>query len=493
MLVNGSTDSDGGCILLLGISTFVHSCTFSSCHAAHLGGAIGAPATAAHVEVTSTTISECSASYGGGIGILGNLTLDNCNLTLNTAVYNGGAVNIQGSGSSLAARRTLIADNTALTGCGGGIAARLQNATLVTCRQYSPRDSIGTMSVVLGDSVAIRNNYALSRGGGVYAQGPLTLVLSGDAVVADNSAGRGGGVTAVHAVSIDLSGRVAVRGNAAVGAGDGGGLHLSCRCDVRVGGAARFEANEASPYNLGYGGAIFADDTALRLGGRAVFDANRADDGAGGAVFAQAAQTTAEDDVLFVGNSAFSGGALCVIWSPPVRLAGQARFERNAAYQGGAVTVQRADLELDGLAVFRENQATTGGAVIAMAGAVSVAGGVAFLGNAVRAEGGALSLFVGSALTVGGGGVEFRGNAADRGGAFSLSESTAQVGGGARARDNTAVFGGAFDVRWEWGLGSKAMVGLGARECVGRGWDQESGLFGREGGWGEKKGVSCCQ
>jgi predicted outer membrane repeat protein len=303
-------------------------------------------------------------------------------------------------------------------------------------------------------------------------------LLSGDSVIiADNVAGRGAGVTAMHAVTLNFSGRVAVRGNAAVGGGDGAGLFMSCGCVGLVGGAARFGGNVASPYNEGYGGAIFADDSVLRVGGGAVFDSNRADDGAGGAIYVQAATlTTIEDDALFVGNSAHTGGAFCAIWSPPIRLAGRARFERNSATQGGAVAVQVADLEVSGRVVFLRNWGGTGGAVSAMAGVVTIGDDAAFLGNVAAADGGALSLDASSSVAVGGD-VELGGNVAagSRGGAVSLASSTARFGGHARVRDNIAVYGGAVDARCSRaGLGRMS----GRRAAVGRRLFRERGSAG---------------
>jgi predicted outer membrane repeat protein len=308
------------------------------------------------------------------------------------------------------------------------------------------------MSVALADDVVIQNNYASARGGGVYAQGPLTLSLSGDAAIADNVAGRGGGVTVVHAVSFNISGRVVVRGNSAVEEGDGGGLHMSCGCDGWVGGAARFEANEASPYNNGYGGAIFSDFSSLRVGGGAAFDSNRAVDGAGGAIYVQSTVLTeVEDDALFVGNRARTGGAICsLVSAPAVRLTGRARFEGNSAKSGGAVAVQRANLDISGRVLFLRNRGNSDGAVIAMKGVVTIAGEAAFLGNAATVDdGGAISIATSSSITIGGD-VEISGNSAasSSGGALSLLSSTARFSGRVRVHNNTALYGGAVHVRY---------------------------------------------
>ncbi|GEM_PF-1984241 len=127
------------------------------------------------VVINKLTISNGSASNGGGIDNSGDLTINGCAITGNTASNNGGG--LHNSGGSLIVNNSTISGNNAVNGGGLG-------------------NDNGTAVVT---NTTISGNTASSRGGGLANFGTsgvatLTLLNSTVAFNTSNLAGEGGGL-----------------------------------------------------------------------------------------------------------------------------------------------------------------------------------------------------------------------------------------------------------------------------------------------------------
>jgi hypothetical protein len=119
------------------------------------------------ILIKNSTITDCGASYGGGIYNLGTMTI--CGLTIknNSADTSGGGIDNYGT---LTIGNSTITNNTAIEIGGGGIR------------------NLGVMTI---SGVTIKNNNVIQSGGGIDNNGMLTIE---DSTVIDNEANAGGGI-----------------------------------------------------------------------------------------------------------------------------------------------------------------------------------------------------------------------------------------------------------------------------------------------------------
>jgi predicted outer membrane repeat protein len=143
------------------------NCTVSN-NSASLGGGIasqGGP-----LLLTSCTVSTNSASLGGGIYVAqSTATLANCTLSNNSATVEGGGIV---SAATMTITDSTLSNNsvTAPVCYGGGI--------------YN----VGTLAQT---NSTLSGNSAIEYGGGIFSEGTVTLT---SATVSNNSAGSGGGI-----------------------------------------------------------------------------------------------------------------------------------------------------------------------------------------------------------------------------------------------------------------------------------------------------------
>ncbi|MEM9080871.1 MAG: choice-of-anchor Q domain-containing protein [Verrucomicrobiota bacterium] len=127
------------------------------------------------VTLDSLTITGGDlAGSSGGILNNGDLTLQNCTLSNNTATSGGGILN----NGNLTLLNCTFSDNTATTG--GGL-ANLDPATCII------------------DSCTFSQNTATGRGGAIFAQGTVTL---NNTTISENTAGTSGGGLLVESIII---------------------------------------------------------------------------------------------------------------------------------------------------------------------------------------------------------------------------------------------------------------------------------------------------
>ncbi|WNZ24969.1 DUF4347 domain-containing protein [Leptolyngbya sp. NK1-12] len=271
-----------------------------------------------NVLLSGLTIANGRAGggEGGGIRNSGNLTVQFCTISGNSAGGGGGIFN----GGSLTVNSSTFSNNLA-TG-GGGI------------------DNVGNLTV---NSSTFSGNSGVKFGGGIFNGGSLTVNSS---TLSGNSAGFGGGITNVGNLTVNSS----TFSNNSAGAGGGGIYNFGVLNAV----GTLFNNNGATIV----GGGLYTTNEAVV--DFCTFTNNQADD-EGGGIFAEG--------VLNLGNSYFqgnratnSGGGLYLTGSDAkVSLS---TFLSNSASNGGAIGLGVSSgtstlLVTD--SVLRFNSATTSG------------------------------------------------------------------------------------------------------------------------------------
>ena len=446
---------DGGCLLILGTNTVITDSVFIDCTAVHNGGAISIFTRGSSVLIKDVTIFNCTALRGGGVWSDGLLTVEDSNFSQNTADIDGGAIFLQGPASSLSAQRTFFGRNSAVVGCGGGIALR-------TTSRISGDQICGAImnggTVTLTDGVAFHENTAGYTGGAVYAQEEAVLIVHGapgEVHFWNNSAGGGGAVHIRTCSFFAFSGRANLSGNYATD-GDCGALYVSSSTTGSISGDVVFEGNVASEANWGYGGAIFVSYASdLDISGNVSFISNLALSGAGGALYAQYSTVSVTGMVAFRGNVAYVGGAATILGPGTLRFDGDVQLVGNQAMNlGGAVYAQNEGtfLEMAGNVTIAGNTASAyGGALCAWTATISVGGNATLTNNSAVNDGGAISLFPNSWLDVSGSAAvrSNKAGATAQGGGVASVSSQMSLRGGCIFAENVAGAGGAISLRHE--------------------------------------------
>lgn len=115
------------------------------------------------------------AQYGGGIAVLGKLTLEDASINGNSAVTNGGGVFVD-KGATFVQNGGAVSFNTTENGNGGGVYV----------------DGTYTMN-----SGVVGNNTSGKSGGGIWDNGTVTI---NNGLISDNNAAKSGGGIYVYAV-----------------------------------------------------------------------------------------------------------------------------------------------------------------------------------------------------------------------------------------------------------------------------------------------------
>lgn len=308
-------------------------------------------------------------------------------------------------------------------------------------------------SLYLEDGCILRNNYSAAEGGGVSleASPPLDnllvmngsaritgcvsktsggavamfpasnhdrMELSGQAVLADNSAAYGGGIcchslTSAAGISLTIDDEVKITGNSA--SSSGGGIYFSgCRGGGAASSLLRLTGSMVLAGNSAYhgGGVYFCSANAgdrLEISTTAPVSENRASNN-GGAVCLTAALQPASvsiDGTIFRENTAGTGGMLYLFSDAGFSLTIQnSRLEKNTAASGasgsgGGLWLQNRSLTSPSeirlqSCLLEDNQASASGGSIALYAGVSAcsftASGSSFLSNRSSGSGGALLL-----------------------------------------------------------------------------------------------------
>jgi sugar lactone lactonase YvrE len=200
--------------------------------------------TAITSTINDLTISGGGATWGGGIFVMGNMTLNGCVISNSTASTNGGGISNQGT---LTINGSTVSGNssTSFGGSGSGI--------------YNEGTLTMTGSTVTGNTASSSSSY----GGGIYNTGTLTL---NDSTVTGNSANIAGGIYQGGPTVLTLN-NTTVTGN--IAGSDGGGIYIlygtaisdnsiiignsagSSYADLRVANGTTFTDNGGNIYNAG--------------------------------------------------------------------------------------------------------------------------------------------------------------------------------------------------------------------------------------------------
>jgi CSLREA domain-containing protein len=156
------------------------------------------------VTISGTTVQNGRRDDGGGIRNFGDLTLQNCVVTANTAYYNGGGIYNASSTSRLALIGTVVSNNTNGDGGGGGISNG--GALTIDASTMSGNAASGTFGA----------------GGGVLSETAATVVIR-NSTFANNSARVGGGIANVSSSRLDV---INSTFSANSTADDGGGIYV---------------------------------------------------------------------------------------------------------------------------------------------------------------------------------------------------------------------------------------------------------------------------
>ncbi|MCN0181257.1 right-handed parallel beta-helix repeat-containing protein [Salinispora arenicola] len=169
---NSAADFSGAIGSFNGATAEVQDSTFTR-NRARAGAGIGD--FRAITTIVNSNFAHNSSSFGGGIFIEGQLTLRHVTVVNNTAVTQGGGINVQNIFGVSAAiiEESKISENTT-AGVGGGI--------------------IGVRSPVALRNTKIIDNLAEAQGGGIYNTFDGTFVLFSTKVVKNAAVNDGGGI-----------------------------------------------------------------------------------------------------------------------------------------------------------------------------------------------------------------------------------------------------------------------------------------------------------
>ncbi len=331
-LFEGNTADNGGAVYLDDDSTFtLNKSTIKDCKATSgNGGGIYSNGTNANVRIENgATITGNNAhNNGGGIYLVGVLTLDNGHVVTNTA------------------------DD------GAGIYVESNEATITIER-----------------SSTVNENIAASEGGGIYHNGKYGVVEVNASSISQNQAGEdGGGIYNNWLGTVfSLSNGASINGNSA--ADEGGAIYFYNSGKLFLDNA-KMEKNTAV-----CGGAVYVNKntTKISLANGSAMNENKASN-QGGAIYFNDAATLTLDASSINGNesgtsdNAAGGGALYMAsGKTSIKLENGSTMSHNIAHgstgDGGAIYVaDTTTLSLDGASSIEYNEARAGGAIFVSEG-----------------------------------------------------------------------------------------------------------------------------
>ena len=305
--------------------------------------------------LTNVIIQECKAPKGGGMCVnAGTLTITGGSFTKNEATGTG--TNIQGGaiyseGGSLTLKGCMIGGNTSDEGNtakkGGGI--YLKNVTL-------------TM-----EGVTVKNNKALTQGGGIYLAGGELKIPNGTTIAdnsaTDNTAGNhnseaGGGIY-VEKGTLTLNGGI-ISGNSA-NANKGGGVYLKA-------GTFTMNSGEIKNCSAKYGGGVSlaGASTFTMTGGTITGCKADVEGGKGGGIYTElktklTLEGAASNPVVISNCTAKETGGGMHIYTQNTVTVKNACIEGNSANSGGGVYLEQGTFTIAGSTRITPSTETTAG------------------------------------------------------------------------------------------------------------------------------------
>ena len=212
-----------------------------------------------------TTVSNFTADYGAGVGVVGASTKFNMYGGIifgNTSTANGGGVNVDSSAVFNMNGNAKISNNESKNYLGGGVYVN------------SGTFNMGESSIIENNSVTSSDGYASGFGGGVClgtnASGPIVafMNMTGNAIIRNNTAtNQGGGVMIQYPGSFHMGGNASISGNTA---NYGAGISFTASDTLYLSESASITNNVAK-----YGGAgVNSWNKNFRISGSVVVSGN---------------------------------------------------------------------------------------------------------------------------------------------------------------------------------------------------------------------------
>lgn len=216
-------------------------------------------------DLTITGNRNDTSGYGGGsvCADSGDLTIDHCRITDNTAANGSGGGGLRADTRSAAVTCTLrnntIANNTAVTG--GGISSG--SSSLIYKNEYT-----GYTCTIVMESGSVTGNTARTTlgtygGGGVHLTGNGSRFVMKGGTIAGNNANCGGGIYSENYEGISILGG-AIQGNRA--AKHGGGIYIRNSMPNRTIAGSVTNTVEQEVLDIG-STVVISGNTAGQLGG----------------------------------------------------------------------------------------------------------------------------------------------------------------------------------------------------------------------------------
>ena len=302
-LTGGDVNGDGGAIRAMENLTLTSSVIANnfSIRVGSLGGQGGAIRAFGDLMVTASAISGNAADSGGGIRASGAVAILDSSITGNNAATDGGGIRTQGSAAIMVTTSTL--SKNAAGARGGGMVTAPGNAVMIVDSMIAD-NSAGTMGLV-----------GFGRGGGIHAQGNVTVKSS---TVSGNSSGFGGGIEAFGLVTFS-DGTVAENSSRY----SGGGIYAA---------AVSVANSTVSDNSAGtVGGGISADNVTVT---GSMFSKNDAD--FGGAIGSNSPNGDVEvsSSTLTQNTAATAGGG---IFAQGLAVVNFSTISGNSAHGGGGI------------------------------------------------------------------------------------------------------------------------------------------------------------
>ncbi len=319
------------------------------------------------------------ASDGRGAGIYlsdSTLTLDASQVLFNTAGALGGGIRLYSSGTINILNGSELSNNTATNDAGGAINT----------------SGVGTIDINISDSSLI-NNHAGTHGGAIYTDHG-SLDFTGGWEVSDNVAGGNGGAVAIdgdaNAGFRASGGPGYLRHNQA--GGDGGALFLNSSTTLELYATSGYplEISGNTAGGNGGGGASATTDGYFDTYGQVLVSGNTAVGDGGGFHLSGGARIWLDDYVNIAPqlllNQAQNGGGIYAQASPSVRCDG-ALFRANTATSGdgGAIYLSSSTSPIKNC-TFEGNTATGHGGAIASSNASTLNIGVDYIPTLLAPE-----------------------------------------------------------------------------------------------------------
>ncbi len=455
--LNGFTvtkTGDGGVIVVDGKKTFTLTDTSETKTGTLTGGSANGRGGGVNVESGSTfymkggTISDCSArvqgggicvNNGAGLYMSDGAAIINCQTPTNT-------------GGGICAYGTVNVTDSKIIGCsanfGGGIFVNgdlgngmltINNSLIENCSAGTQGGGIGAdygaIVMVENNTIIQKNSATVYGGGGIHLRdksGYHTIVTVKDSSIAENTAPGGAGIWALDGAECVLD-HAKVEKNKSTKTDDDGGGGIG----IYNGSTATIQNGSEINENISAhdGGGIYAKANATVHVTDSSMWKNKAKQYSGGAIYATNDSTvTVEQSRLSENTATGNGGGIYAIHSV-VNLNQESYIASNNAQWGGGVYIHSSDLTANNANIQNNIASAFGGGVMVQTNSDRVTNATII--------GGEISGNTANASDNGGGGIWINGNASYKTtvniSQCSIVENTASYGGGIQVKNDAAI------------------------------------------------------